>query len=142
MTDTYDRSSTGWDFELGRDHEVRPEADRQRCGPYLSPGDRTESWGDHRVTYRGSTCEATDCHVNHHPTVLPGWSEPMHGFQDRPGVRPVAAAMYGWDAAGMLPTALGHTTAWVAAHVALDALRDAGYSITPPADQPEGESTL
>ncbi len=30
---------------------------------------------------------------------------------------------------------IGDTTAWVAAHVVLDALRDAGYTVVPP-DKP------
>lgn len=131
MTDVYDRSSTGWDFTLGRQSKERPEGERQRCGPYTAP-DCTASWGDHRVTYPGSTCVDTGCHVVHHPTAMPGWSEPMDGFHDRPGARPIAAAFYGWDAGGMLAERLGDITAWVAAHVALDALRDAGYTITPP----------
>lgn len=127
---TYDRSSTGWNFELGRGHAIRAEPDRQRCGEYVRAGQ--VHWGDHRVTIPGTTCNDVDCHVRHHPTLLPGWAEPMEGFHDRPGVRPIAAALWGWNAAGMLRDQLGDTIAWVAAHVAVDALRDAGYTVTPP----------
>lgn len=144
---TYDRSQTGWEskqetreftmpdgsvikYTGNREPRLRPEEEQVRCGPYKDPHDGTPSWGDHRVTYRGSTCEETDCHVAHHPDAYPGWTEPRENWYDRDGVKPVAAALYGWDAAGHLHDALGTTTAYVAAHVVLDALRDAGYEIT------------
>lgn len=125
----YDRTTDGWDFTLGgHDHIIRPEGERQRCGIYTYDGE--EHWGDHRVTVQGTTCVDVDCRVRHHPTVMPGWAEPMDGYHERPGVRAIAAAMWGWDAGGLHNTKLGDTSAWVAAHVALDALRDAGYVIT------------
>ena len=124
----YDRTSTGWDLAGGREHRIRAAELRQRCGEYTVP-DGSRHWGDHRVTLPGSTCVDVDCHVAHHPDELPGWPEHMPGYHDREGVQPVAAALYGWDAAGMLRDGLGDTLAWAAAHVALDALRDAGYEI-------------
>lgn len=136
-TPPYDRDGDGWD-STGRppDPQVRPEAERQRCGPYTDPGDGRQAWGDHRVTFPGTTCTQVGCTVSHHPGISPGWAEPMPGYYDRPGVRAVAAAMWGWDGGGILLQPLGDTSAWVAAHVALDALRDAGYTITPPPGPP------
>lgn len=129
-TPTYDRNSTGWDYPLGgRDHPIRADGDRQRCGVYTGP-DGGKAWGDHRVTVEGSTCIQAECTVAHHPTILPGWAEPMPDYHERPGVRAIAAALWGWDGAGMLNgNRLGDTLAFVAAHVALDALRDAGYQV-------------
>lgn len=118
------------------DHELRPEPERQRCGEYVDPRTGERAWGDHRVTMPGTTCEETSCAVAHHPTILPGWAEPWPYYHERPGVRPIAAAFWGWDAAGMLNDPMGDVTAFVAAHVALDALRDAGFTITPPTSGP------
>lgn len=135
MTDAYDRTRTGWELDHRGEHVPRPAGERVRCGPYTAP-DGEPSWGDHRVTYPGTTCVQVDCHVAHHPTAMPGWSEPCDGdFYTRPGVKQVAAALYGWDG-GLLPRPIGDTLAWVAGHIALDALRDAGYTITPPAEDP------
>lgn len=128
---TYDRTSTGWDFSSTRggvDNRVRSADERERCGPYTAP-DGKPSWGDHRVTWPGTTCVDVNCQVAHHPTDLPGWAEAIPDFYHRPGARAVAAALYGWDAAGILPVQLGDIVAWTAAHVALDALRDAGYTL-------------
>lgn len=134
-TDTaYDRSRTGWELDrahVPEEERVRPGQDRVRCGPYIAPnGD--QSWGDHRVTYPGTTCIQVQCTVAHSPYELPGWAERMPGYHDRPGVRAVAAVLWGWDGAGMLSQPIGDVTAWVAAHNVLDALRDAGYTIVPP----------
>lgn len=129
----YDRDSTGWEFPgLGpRDARPRPAAERVRCGPYTAPDGET-MWGDHRVTIPGSTCTQVECHVEHHPDIFPGWAEPIEDYYKRPGVGAIATAFWGWDAGGMLRQRLGDSSAWVAAHVALDALRDAGYTVTPP----------
>lgn len=116
---------------MSTDHITRPEHKRVRCGTYTDPYTGEQAWGDHRVTTPGHSCADVDCTVDHHPTVAPGWSEPWPDYHDRPGAQPIAAALWGWDAAGMLSDRMGDTTAWVAAHVALDALRDAGYTITP-----------
>lgn len=127
----YDRNSTGPDLTTctGQPWRPRPEPERVRCGSYTHNGQTF--WGDHRVTMPGTTCVEVDCHVPHHPGIPPGWAEPMAGFYDRPGVAAIAAALWGWDCAGILQP-LGDTSAWNAAHVVLDALRDAGYTITPP----------
>lgn len=125
---TYDRNSTGWDFVMGQTNDTRPEDERQRCGEYFDPKTGEKNWGDHRVTLPGTTCEETRCEVAHHPTVMPGWAEPQEGFYERPGVKSIAAATWGWSGAGMTAP-LGDSLAWVIAHVALDALRDAGYEI-------------
>jgi hypothetical protein len=132
VTVEYDRASDGWSRPArSSEHVIRPEGERVRCGPYMAPEGGGPSWGDHRVTYPGSTCEQTDCHVAHHPTQYPGWPEPMEGFLERPGVQPVAAALYGWDAAGQLQDRFGDNIAWSVAHIVIDALRDAGYAIVP-----------
>lgn len=142
----YDRSTDGWALgEMNHitisiypdgasqissrfpPHIVRPEEERERCGDYTYEGNK--SWGDHRVTIPGTTCEEVNCHVSHHPTILPGSSEPCEDYYDREGVQPIAAAMWGWDNGGMLREKIGDMAAWEAAHVALDALRDAGYEI-------------
>jgi hypothetical protein len=122
------------------DHKMRPAAERQRCGIYYDREGR-RSWGDHRVTLPGTTCEETGCTVKHHPTILPGWAEPYPDFHERPGVQPIAAAFEGWDAAGMVQDQIGSITAYVAAHVAMDALRDAGYRIIAPAAGPFAPAT-
>jgi hypothetical protein len=135
----YDRDSDGMTpVPVDReDDRIRPAEQRQRCGPYISP-DGEPSWGDHRVTYPGSTCTETDCHVAHAPTEHPGWAEHMPDWHERPGVRAIAAALYGWDGGGLLGSyRIGDTLAWVAAHMALDALRDAGYTVTPDEDLPK-----
>jgi len=118
------------------DPQVRPENERVRCGVYIDPYDGELAWGDHRVTVPGYTCEQVQCTVEHHPDVRPGWAEPWPDYHQRPGVRPVAAAFWGWDAAGMLSDPMGHTTAFVAAHIAMDALRDAGFQIIAPTSGP------
>lgn len=109
---------------------MRPAELRQRCGPYTVDGE--QNWGDHRVTFPDSTCEDMQCTVAHHPDELPGWAEHMDGFFERPGVRPIAAALYGWNCGGDLVERMGDMTAWNAAHVVLDALRDAGFRIVSP----------
>lgn len=119
---------------------MRPEAERQRCGEYIDPLNGERAWGDHRVTQPGTTCEETSCTVNHHPTEAPGWAEPWPDYHQRPGARPIAAAFWGWDAAGMHRSKMGDVTAFVAAHVALDALRDAGFTIIPPLTGPYAAS--
>lgn len=139
---TYDRSSDGWAYSGPTEHATRPAEERVRCGMYLAPEDSSPSWGDHRVTYPGTTCEAVDCHVAHHPTVAPGWPEPGDAdFYTRPGAKAIGAALYGWDGAGHMRERLGDIMAWNAAHIALDALRDAGYTIIPP-DPAEGLAGL
>lgn len=143
---TYDRSRTGWE-DRARTQEypqedgsvitiygvpedrLRPESERQRCGYYTSSADGRQAWGDHRVTEQGTTCEQVECTVNHHPDILPGWAEPYEDFHDRPGAQPIAAVLWGWNGGGMLNGRVGDTLAWVAAHIALDALRDAGYDV-------------
>lgn len=141
----YDRSKDGWTVERvttthtlsdgtvvtsthAPERRVRPESERERCGPYTLP-DGEEHWGDHRVTFPGTTCEEVQCFVKHHPDIEPGWAESMEGFYERAGVNPIAAAMEGWDAAGHLSDKIGSNAAWIAAHVVLDALRDAGYEV-------------
>lgn len=143
---SYDRESTGWESRYVTNEyihpdgsvskltavpevRVRPVEGRVRCGPYVFP-DGESSWGDHRVAFPGTTCLETDCHVPHHPDLVPGWAEPQENWYDREGLKPLAAVFDGWDAAGMMRDQLGSTTAWIAAHIALDALRDAGYEIT------------
>jgi hypothetical protein len=143
----YDRSRTGWELNWettthtledgtiikttgARETRMRPAHLRERCGPYTDSRG-TPSWGDHRVTEPGTTCEQTGCHVAHHPDVLAGWAEPEEDFYERPGIRAVASSLEGWDGGGIMPKPIGSTTAWIAAAVALDALRDAGYRIVP-----------
>lgn len=123
------------------DHVLRPEGERQRCGIYFDPRDDGKpSWGDHRVTVPEFTCEQVRCEVAHHPTIEPGWAEPWPGYHHRPGAKPIAAAFWGWDAAGRHSSRMGDVTAFVAAHVALDALRDAGFTIIEPATGPYSAS--
>lgn len=143
----YDRTRTGWESRWetievpqpdGRivkitgapTPRVRSEALQERCGPYEYQG--RQCWGDHRVNIPGTTCESVNCHVAHHPDTFPGWSEPNQGVGEdaREGLMPIAAALEGWDGGGLLPRPIGDTLAWIGAHIALDALRDAGYEIT------------
>lgn len=145
----YDRSSDGWTIpwvktvtELDDGTKVttthaarsiaRPPEERVRCGPYKDPRTGSPCWGDHRVTIPGTTCEEVDCHVPHAVHVVPGWSEKTlegENYYKRSGIKPVAAALEGWDAGSILPRPIGSSIAWVAASVVLDALRDAGYTL-------------
>lgn len=147
---SYDRTKTGhesrfrtWSVDYGDgmtgtrtgtpEPRIRPAGSRERCGDYVAP-DGDPAWGDHRVTIPGTTCEEVQCQVAHHPDIAPGWSEPTEEFYDRPGVGAIAATLWGWDGGGMLGGKIGDTLAWNAAHVAMDALRDAGYEIVRKAD--------
>lgn len=114
-------------FSGHQDSRMRPLEEMERCGPYTYKG--KEEWGDHRVTIPGTTCVEVDCHVAHHPDIFPGEAEHREDYYKRPGVNAIAASLWGWDAAGRLPRKMGDTSAWAAAHVALDALRDAGYEL-------------
>lgn len=149
LSSRYDRTSTGWDIpwvktrtrlddgtEIVSSHFAqsvpRPPEERVRCGPYKDPNTGGDSWGDHRVTFRGTTCEEVQCHVPHAVNVYPGWSEPLEdgeNFFERPGIHAIAAALEGWDAGGMMRERIGTNNAWIAADVVLDALRDAGYEL-------------
>jgi hypothetical protein len=135
----YDPDSTGWIRpEMPEVPPARPAAARVRCGSYLHPETRDRLWGDHRVSFPGSTCRDVSCYTSHYVYAAPGWPEPTDPAADgydlysRPGVSPIASALWGWNNAGHLPERLDEQAASNAANVALDALRDAGYAIIAP----------
>lgn len=138
----YDPDSTGWAPPDGPyTATARPSGARVRCGRYLHPQTGAPQWGDHRVTFPGTTCRDVSCYVSHYPYAAPGWPEPVdpgtdgYTFVDRPGARPIAAALSGWNNAGQLASRISDPAAYNIAHVVLDALRDAGFKLVAPPDR-------
>ena len=53
-------------------------------------------------------------------------------YYTRPGAQVIAAAFWGANPVGVLDRPIGDMSAWVLAHIALDALEDAEFTVEPP----------